>query len=94
MARYRRRDAIELRVASGLEIDGTTYTVDVIAKRATGVPGYRMTAAFVAEDGSRTAFVDLGPAPGRDEAKAKAEQLSRDPASVRELLRAGSAEAP
>ncbi|MFQ5890882.1 MAG: hypothetical protein ACE5JR_12690 [Gemmatimonadota bacterium] len=92
MARYRRRDSIETRLAEDLEVEGVRYTVDLIAKRATGVTGYRLTLAFLARDGSRTAFVDLEPAPGREEAKARAESLRSDPAALRGLLRGRSEE--
>lgn len=94
MARYRRRDALEFRIATGLEIDGVPYTVDLSCKRATGVPGYRMTLAYVADDGSRTAFVELEPAQGREEARERAEALGGDPVALAEMLRSRAGERP
>lgn len=88
MARYRRKDQIEVPVAEALEVDGGTYSVDLIAKRATGVEGFRCTLSFIAEEGGPNAFVDLEPAPGRREARERGEALRDDPGKVRDLLRA------
>lgn len=87
MARYRKRDQIEVSVADGLEVDGERYSVDLIAKRATGVDGYRCTLSFVAEGGGENAFVDLEPASGRSEARRRGEGLREDPDRLRRLLR-------
>lgn len=88
MARYRRKDQIEVPVADGLEVDGERYAVDLIAKRATGVEGYRCTLAFIAEEDGPNAFVDLEPASGRREARARGEELRDRDEELRELLRA------
>lgn len=87
MARYRRKDQIEVPVAEDLEVGGTTYSVDLIAKRATGVDGFRCTLSFIAEEGGHNAFVDLEPASGRREARERGEELRADPEKVRDLLR-------
>ena len=87
MARYRRKDQIEVPVAEGLEVDGSTYSVDLIAKRATGVDGYRCTLSFIAEEGGANAFVDLEPAPGRREARERGEELRDEHEKLRDLLR-------
>lgn len=88
MARYRRKDQIEVSVADGLEVDGERYAVDLIAKRATGVEGYRCTLSFIAEEDGPNAFVDLEPASGRREARRRGEGLRHRDAELRELLRA------
>lgn len=88
MAHYRRRDALEIRVADRLEVNGRSFTADLIAKRATGVKGYRMTLAFLEIDGEGSFFVDLDPAPSRQEATGRGESLAADPDELKEKLRA------
>lgn len=87
MARYRRKDQIEVPVAEEFEVDGTTYSVDLIAKRATGVDGFRCTLSFIAEEGGPNAFVELEPASGRREARERGGKLRGDPGRMRDLLR-------
>lgn len=87
MARYRRKDQIEVSVADDLEIDGRSYSVDLIAKRATGVEGFRCTLSFIAGGEGPNAFVDLEPAAGRREARERGEELRERPERLRELLR-------
>lgn len=87
MARYRRRDALEIPLADRLEIDGRSFTAELIAKRATGVEGYRMTLAFLEIEGAGGFFVDLDPAESRDEVTRRAETLADDPDGLRERLR-------
>lgn len=86
MARYRRRDALEERLAEALDVDGRTFTVDLIAKRATGVQGYRTTLAFLEREGAGSFFVDLEPAESKEEAGRRAEELAADPVRLRRLL--------
>lgn len=86
MARYRKRDAVEMRLADDLAADGRTFTVDLIAKRATGVEGYRMTLAFLELDGDASFFLDLEPAASREEATDRGEALAGDPDRLRSLL--------
>jgi len=88
MARYRRRDQIEERVAEALDAAGSRWSVDLIAKRATGVRGYRVTLAFLEAGGERSAFVELDPVPGRDHASARAAELRDAPDRLRDLLEA------
>jgi hypothetical protein len=89
MARYRRRDQIEIRVADALDAAGSRWSADLIAKRATGVPGYRMTLAFLELEGDGSAFVEIDPAPSREEAEARGEALAADPVRLARLLQTG-----
>lgn len=86
MARYRRGDQLELRVADRLEAEGAAWTVDLIAKKATGVEGYRLTLSFIEVDGTRAEFVGLDPVDARAEVEATADALADDPGRVRRLL--------
>lgn len=86
MARYRKSDALELRLADEVEAAGRRFSADLIAKKATGVPGFRMTLAFLELDGPGSVFVDLEPAPGREEARRRAEELVAEPARLAAVL--------
>ena len=86
MARYRRRDAVEARLSDDVRAEGRTFSADLIAKRATGIEGYRMTVAFLEREGEGHFFVELEPAPTREEAQRRAEELQNDVHSLRELL--------
>lgn len=88
MARYRRGEQHEIRVADGLEAGGTVWTVDLIAKKATGVEGYRMTLSFLEADGTGAEFVGLDPVDSRAEVEEVAGTLAGDPDRVREILAA------
>lgn len=85
MARYRKRDALEARLADELEAEGHTFTVDLTAKRATGIEGYRVTVAFLGLEGAENFFVELEPAESREEAQRRAEALE-NPERLRSLL--------
>ena len=89
MARYRRRDAIEIRLADGLEANGRAFTADLIAKRATGVAGYRVTLAFFEVDGPRNVILDLSPAHSREEVTERARTLSGDVDGLLSMLKKG-----
>lgn len=93
MARYRRRDAIETRLAEDLAANGRAFTADLIAKRATGVAGYRVTLAFFEVDGPRNVIVDLSPAQSREEVAERARTLSGDVEGLLSMLRKGLGEA-
>jgi hypothetical protein len=86
MARYRRKDALEIRLRDDVRGRDTIWTVDLIAKRATGVAGWRMTLAFLEREGPGSAFVELPPAATREEATERAETLRDDPARLVGLL--------
>lgn len=88
MARYRRRDQIEIRLIDSLQAADTHWSADLIAKRATGVAGYRMTLAFLELEGDGSAFVELDAAPSREEAEERGETLRTDPGRLRSLLEA------
>lgn len=87
MARYRKRDAVEARLADALEVEGRTFTADLIAKRFTGVEGYRVTLAFLERDGSGSFFVQAEPAASREEVGRRVEALRADEEELRALLR-------
>lgn len=87
MARYRKSDQFERRVSDDLEALGTRWTVDLTAKKATGVEGYRLTLSYLEADGSDAEFVQVDPADDRPEVEGRADALADDPGRLRELLR-------
>ena len=76
-------------MADALDAAGSRWSADLIAKRATGVPGYRMTLAFLELEGDGSAFVEIDPAPSREEAEARGEALAADPVRLARLLQTG-----
>lgn len=88
MARYRRSDQIEVRVSDGLDALDTSWTVELTAKKATGVEGYRLTLSYLEVEGSDAEFVHLDPADTRQEVEDRAAALGDDPERLRDLLRA------
>lgn len=87
MARYRRGDQIEERLSDRLQVGGSVYTVDLIAKRATGVEGYRMTLSYIEAEGTDSRFVRLEPAHSREDVEQRARELAGDRDRLATLLR-------
>ena len=50
---------IEHRLDSDLEVDGRHYTVNLLARKGTGVQGFRVTVVFLPHDGGDTVERDL-----------------------------------
>ena len=50
---------IEHRLDSDLEVDGRRYTVNLLARKGTGVQGFRVTVVFLPHEGGDTVERDL-----------------------------------
>lgn len=50
---------IEHRLDSDLDVDGRHFTVNLLARKGTGVQGFRVTVVYLAHDGSDTIERDL-----------------------------------
>ncbi len=50
---------IEHRLADDLAVDGSHYTVNLIARKGTGVQGFRVTLVYIPHEGGRDLEVDL-----------------------------------
>jgi hypothetical protein len=50
---------IEHRLDSDLEIDGRRFTVNLLARKGTGVHGFRVTVVYLPHDGGDTVERDL-----------------------------------
>jgi hypothetical protein len=49
---------IEHRLADDLSIDGTSYTVNLVARKGTGVQGFRVTVVYIPHEGGGTIDVE------------------------------------
>lgn len=76
-------------MADDLEVGERRYEVELIAKKATGVEGYRLTLSYLETDGPDSAFVQLDPAATQQEVEDRARRLSEDPDHLRVLLSEG-----
>jgi hypothetical protein len=59
MAMSRSSSWKEHRLASRLEIDGGEYSVDLVARKATGVEGWKVTLVFLPRDAGNEVKADL-----------------------------------
>ncbi len=82
----RPRSWVEHRLADALEIEGSTYTVDLVARRGTGSPGFRMTVVFMAHSGSREVEVELGQAASTAEVHSRVRELAGADDELRALF--------
>ena len=77
----------EHRLANRLEIDGTEYTVDLVARKATGVEGWKATVVYPPRDGGREVKADLPNAASTAEVRRLVGELEGADARLRELFR-------
>lgn len=78
----------EHRLADRMELDDTTYTVDLVGRRATGVQGYRMTVVYLPHADGEEVEVSLPNASSTAEFHRIARELEADPDRIVELFRA------
>jgi hypothetical protein len=50
---------IENRLSGDLELDGRHYTVNLLARKGTGVQGFRVTVVYIPHEGGPDVEVDL-----------------------------------
>lgn len=79
---------IEQRLASDLEIDGTHYIVNLVARKGTGVQGYRVTVDFIPHDGAAPVSRELPNAASTADVHRASRELEEDPSRLAELWRA------
>jgi hypothetical protein len=73
----------EHRLANRLEIDGTEYSVDLVARKATGVEGWKVTLVYLPRESSTETKADLPNASSTAEVR----RLVREHEGADELLR-------
>lgn len=76
----------EHRLASRLDANGTLYTVDLVARKATGVEGWKVTVVFLARDGGAEVTAELPNAASTAEVRRLANRLEGADAELLKVL--------
>ena len=76
---------IEHRLSSGLEIGGRSWTVNLIARKGTGVTGFRVTVVYIPHDGESETEVDLPNAATTSDVHRISRELTDDAARLAQL---------
>ena len=76
----------EHRLADKLELRGHAYTVQLVARRGTGVQGYRVTVHFLPHDSSEEVQAELPNAASTADVHRIARELESDPARLEALF--------
>lgn len=82
---------IEHRLADDLEIDGVHYIVNLVARKGTGVQGYRVTVDYIPHEGAAAAARELPNAASTADVHRMSRELEGDAAGLVTLWRSGSA---
>lgn len=69
----------EHRLADRLEIDGVAYTVELVARRGTGVQGYRVTLHYIPHEAGNEVQLELPNAASTADVHRLARELEADP---------------
>lgn len=77
----------EHRLANRLECDGAEYSVDLVARKATGVEGWKMTLVFLPRDVGAEVKAELPNAASTAEVRHRVTELDGAEDRLRELLR-------
>ncbi|HEU4454123.1 MAG TPA: hypothetical protein VFR81_13730 [Longimicrobium sp.] len=82
----------EHRLANRLEVDGTEYSVDLVARKATGVEGWKVTVVFLPRSAGGEVKAELPNAASTAEVRRLVGELEGAEDRLREIFRsAGSA---
>jgi hypothetical protein len=73
---------IEHRLADDLEVDGAQHQVNLVARKGTGVQGYRVTIDYVRHDDGASVSTDLPNAPSTADVHALQRELTADRARL------------
>ena len=75
----------EHRLANRLEVDGAEYSVDLVARKATGVEGWKVTVVFLPRDGGAEVKADLPNAASTAEVRRLVTELEGAEARLRDI---------
>jgi hypothetical protein len=78
---------LEHRLSSDLGIDGRTWTVNLIARKGTGVQGFRVTVVYLPHDAGESVEVDLPNAATTADVHRVSRDLADDPARLGDMLK-------
>lgn len=76
----------EHRIADALTIAGVDYTVQLVARRGTGFPGYRVTLYFIPHAGGEDVQIELANASSTADVHRVSRELSEDLERVTQLF--------
>lgn len=91
MAMSRSSSWKEHRLANRLDCDGVEYSVDLVARKATGVEGWKMTLVFLPRENGTEVKIELPNAASTAEVRRVSNELEGAEDRLRELLGGGSA---
>ncbi|MGH7476323.1 MAG: hypothetical protein ACRELD_08540 [Longimicrobiales bacterium] len=77
---------LDFRLADRIALDGREYTVELVARRGTGVPGFRMTVVYIPREGGADTVVELPNAASTADVHRVARELSGDVARLESLF--------
>jgi hypothetical protein len=81
------RSWIEHRLADTLEVDGSRYSVNLVARKGTGVQGFRVTLDYIPHEGGTGMEVELPNAPTTADVHRLTRELSDRPDELLRLCR-------
>lgn len=81
----------EHRLADRLEYDGVEYSVDLVARKATGVEGWKVTVVFLPREEGEEVKADLPNASSTAEVRRVVSELEGAEERLREICRAAGA---
>jgi len=76
----------EHRLANRLECDGTEYSVDLVARKATGVEGWKVTVVFLPREAGSEVKAELPNAASTAEVRRLVTELEGREERLREML--------
>jgi hypothetical protein len=82
---------IEQRLADDLVVDGAHFIVNLVARKGTGVQGYRVTIDFIPHEGGAAVGRDLENAPSTADVHRVTRELAGDEARLAALFRRAAA---
>jgi hypothetical protein len=87
MAMSRSSSWKEHRLANRLEVDGAEYSVDLVARKATGVEGWKVTLVYLPRDAGAEVKVELPNAPSTADVRRLVRELEGADDALRERFR-------
>jgi hypothetical protein len=90
MAMSRSSSWKEHRLANRLECDGIEYSVDLVARKATGVEGWKMTLVYLPREGGAEVKAELPNAASTADVRRTVRELEGADDRLREICRAAA----
>lgn len=94
MAMSRSSSWKEHRLANRLACEGAEYSVDLVARKATGVEGWKVTVVFLPRETGTEVKAELPNAASTAEVRQRVQALEGADDKLRELFRAASSGTP